>query len=242
MTARRWQSASWWSIALTFVGAALFVRLGIWQLERAQQAQQLLDAFAAAATAAPEDFAAVAAVPPADRFPRVRVTGRYLADGGYLRDEQTHAGRLGVEAYGVFEVGGASALLLVDRGWSAWAHGPGTLPSLPPLPDGATELSGVYAPFPGSGLRVGGNRLSAQAQWPKLTLAIDRDEIAADLARPLLPRVLLLDADPASGFTREWTPALLPPARHRAYAFQWFAFALAALTLFVVLHWKKVET
>jgi len=40
---------------------------------------------------------------------------------------------------------------------------------------------------------------------------------------------------------RAWKPAVMPPARHQAYAFQWFAFALAALLLFVVLHWKKVE-
>jgi len=66
-------------------------------------------------------------------------------------------------------------------------------------------------------------------------------EISADLGRPLQPRLLLLDPDATSGFVRKWTPAVMPPARHQAYAFQWFAFALAALVLFVALHWKKVE-
>jgi cytochrome oxidase assembly protein ShyY1 len=28
----------------------------------------------------------------------------------------------------------------------------------------------------------------------------------------------------------------MPPARHRAYALQWFSFALAAIVMFVVLH------
>ncbi len=238
---RRWQRTSWWAVALTVVGCALFLRLGVWQLDRAQAAQALLDAFAAAATATPEAFAALASTPPAERFPRVRVHGRFLADRGYLRDEQMRGGRLGVEAYGVFEVDGGGPLLLVDRGFVPWTHAPGTQPSVPPPAPGDAALTGLYAPFPGSGLRAGGNRLTGQAQWPKLTLAVDRDEIAADLGRPLLPRVLLLDPDPASGFVREWTPALLPPARHYAYAFQWFAFALAALAVFVVLHWKKVD-
>jgi cytochrome oxidase assembly protein ShyY1 len=53
--------------------------------------------------------------------------------------------------------------------------------------------------------------------------------------------MLLLDADAASGFVREWTPNVMPPARHRAYAFQWFAFALAALVIFIGKHWRKVE-
>jgi cytochrome oxidase assembly protein ShyY1 len=28
----------------------------------------------------------------------------------------------------------------------------------------------------------------------------------------------------------------MPPARHRAYALQWFSFAIAAVVMFVVLH------
>ena len=241
MTTRRWRRASWFAIALTFVGVALFVRLGIWQLERARAAQVLLDAFAAAPNAAFEDFAAVSANPPNSRFPHVHVRGRYVAGRGYLRDEQLHAGRLGVEAFAVFAVDGGAAQLLVDRGWIAWSHAPRSQPLLPALAQGEIDLSGIYAPFPGSGLRLGGNALAQQTAWPKLTLAVEHDEIAADLQRPLLPRVLLLDADPASGFERAWTPALMPPARHQAYAFQWFAFAVAALVIFVLRHWKKVD-
>nr|MDQ2972370.1 SURF1 family protein [Pseudomonadota bacterium] len=50
------------------------------------------------------------------------------------------------------------------------------------------------------------------------------------------PRVLLLDADPATPYVRQWTPDTMPPARHRAYALQWFTFALVALVMFFVLH------
>jgi surfeit locus 1 family protein len=241
MATRRWQRASWFAIALTSIGIALFARLGVWQLERARQAQALLDAFAGAARAPAEALAGVAANPPAGRYPHVRVRGRFVAGRAWLRDEQVHDGRLGVDAYAAFEAAGQAALLLVDRGWVAWSHAPGSQPALPPLSQDEVELAGLYAPFPGSGLRVGGDALAGQKAWPKLTLAIDRDEIAADLGRPLLPRVLLLDPDPASGFVRSWTPNLMPPARHRAYAFQWFAFAVAALALFVWWHWKKVE-
>ncbi|HOX72536.1 MAG TPA: SURF1 family protein, partial [Dokdonella sp.] len=63
----------------------------------------------------------------------------------------------------------------------------------------------------------------------------------ADLGRPIDTRVLLLDADAASGFVREWTPQILPPERHRGYAFQWFCFALASVVIFIVLHWRRVQ-
>lgn len=240
MRAWRWQRPSWLAVALTLAGVALFVRLGVWQLDRANQAQQLLAAFNAAPKAAFEDFAAVRTAPPAERFPHVQVSGQFLADRGYLRDEQVRDGKLGVEAYAAFAPSGTNEVLLVDRGWIAWSHAPGTHPAVPPPAQGETTLAGVYAPFPGSGIRVGGNALARQTDWPKLTLAIDAQEIAADLHRPLLPRVLLLDADGASGFVRSWTPSVMSPERHRGYAFQWFAFAAAAIAIFILLHTKKV--
>jgi cytochrome oxidase assembly protein ShyY1 len=53
--------------------------------------------------------------------------------------------------------------------------------------------------------------------------------------------VLALDADPAAIYVRVHTLDLssMPPARHRAYAFQWFTFALAAVVMFLVLHRTK---
>lgn len=238
-TQRRWQRASWFALALTAGGIALFVRLGFWQLDRADQAQALLDAFAAGPKSAAQELAAIATNPPVERFPRVRARGHFVADRGYLRDEQLHSGRVGVEAYAPFAIEGVAALLLVDRGWIAWERASAARPLLPALPQGDMELSGLYAPFPGSGLRVGYDASKQVAAWPKLTLSIDHDAIAMDLQQPLLPRVLLLDADPASGFERSWTPNLMPPQRHQAYAFQWFALAAAALGLFVLRHLKK---
>ena len=177
----------------------------------------MLSAFAQAPNAALEDFARIGAAPPEARYPHVRVAGHFIGRGS-LRDEQVRDGKLGVEVIDAFAVDGNASLLLVSRGWVAWAHASGTRPSLPPLALGDTLLSGVYAPFPGSGIRVGGNALPAQAAWPKLTLVIDPGEISADLGAPLLPRMLQLDADATSGFVRTWTPALMPPARHQAYA------------------------
>ena len=238
---RRWHKPRVLAWVLLAIGVVAFVMLGMWQLDRAKQKERLLAAFAGAANEAPQDFAGMRDSSDAQRYPHVRVIGHFVADPGYLRDEQMHDGQLGVQAIAVFAAAGEDRLLLVDRGWIAWSHAPGTTPILPPLPDGEVTLAGIYAPFPGSGLRVGGNALTAQNTWPKLTLRIDAAEIAADLGKPLLPRMLLLDAGANSGFVREWTPNVMPPVRHRAYAFQWFTFALVALLVFVAVHWRRQE-
>jgi surfeit locus 1 family protein len=244
MRSRRWRRPSWFAIALTIVGIAVFARLGVWQINRGAQAQIVLGGFAT--TTAP-------VVPTADeickddknideRYSRVRLKGHYEIDRNYWRDEQVRDGRLGVEAIGVFTAENTKCRLLVDRGWIAWDHRPGTNPSAPIENAGSVELTGLLAPYPGTGLRIGGNALASQSNWPKLTLRIERDEIADDLKQSIASRLLLLDPENGSAFVRTWTPTIMPPARHYAYAFQWFAFAVAAIALFTALHWRKLET
>ena len=144
-TTRRWQRPSWFAIVLTIAGVVLFVRLGEWQLDRARNAQELLDAFDAAQHSAFEDFAAIAADPPAARFPHVRVRGRFVEGRGYLRDEQVRDGKVGVEVIDAFAVDGSAAVLLVDRGWIAWTR---SAEPRPPLPHETWRNSSMHCARP----------------------------------------------------------------------------------------------
>ena len=235
-----WRRPAWWSVLLTVAAAALFVRLGVWQLHRADFKDSLLRRYVAAATAAPVPFGQVAATPPADAFPRVAVAGRYLADRIYLLDNPRHDARGGVEAYVPLVLPDQQRLLLVDLGFL-----PGTgndrTPQLPPLPQGEVRVHGLYLPPPGVGLELGGDALGRQAHWPKTTIYLDLAQVAQDLGRSLYPRVLALDADPSAIYQRAhaFDFSSMPPARHRAYAFQWFSFAVAVLAIFVILHRKR---
>ncbi|NUR23276.1 SURF1 family protein [Frateuria sp.] len=235
-----WRRPAWWSVLLAVAAAALFVRLGVWQLDRAAYKDRLVRRYAAAAVAAPVPFGRVAVAPPADAFPRVAVGGRYLGDRVYLLDNPRHDARGGVEAYVPLALADEQRLLLVDLGFL-----PGTgndkPPQLPPLPQGEVRLHGLYLPPPGVGLELGGDALASQAHWPKTTIYLDLGQVAKDLGRPLYPRVLALDADPAAIYQRAhaFDFSSMPPARHRAYAFQWFSFAVAVLVIFAILHRKR---
>ncbi len=220
-------------------GVAAFTALGLWQLDRAGQKERLLAAFRAAPQSAPAEFAGARDAADLQHYPHVRIVGHFVDGRSYLLDEQVQDGRPGVHVIGVFAGVGEGSLLLVDRGWVPWAHASGTTPALPDLPAGEMTLTGIYAPFPGGGLRVGGNALAAQTTWPKLTLYLDQAPLAADLGEPLLPRMLLLDPAPDSGFVRAWTPNVMPPERHRAYAVQWFAFVIVTLAIFILKHWRR---
>jgi surfeit locus 1 family protein len=230
----------WWALLLTAAGALLFIRLGVWQLHRADFKEALLRRYAASSSAPLQDFAKVAATPPAGSFPRVQVSGRYLADRLYLLDNPKHDERGGVEVFAPFELSDSSPLLLVDLGFLP-GNGTRQAPQLPPLPTVTISLQSLYVPPPSRGFEMGGDALTRQTHWPKESIYLDPVEVARDLGRPLYPRMLALDADPASIYVRVHTLDLsaMPPARHRAYAFQWFSFALAAVVILLVLNRKR---
>jgi surfeit locus 1 family protein len=231
---------SWFALLLTAAGALLFIRLGVWQLHRADEKEEILRRYAAAENAAPRDFSVVAAKPPIDAFARVSVQGEYVPDRLYLLDNPKHDQRGGAEVYAPFRPQHDDRLLLVDLGFLP-GNGTDQPPQLPPLPTGKQVLQGLYVPAPGVGFEMGGNALARQAHWPKTTVYLELPQVAADLGATLYPQVLALDADPASIYVREHTIdfSSMPPARHRAYAFQWFTFAVAAVVILLVLHRRR---
>ncbi|HEY0198360.1 MAG TPA: SURF1 family protein [Rhodanobacter sp.] len=230
----------WWALLLTAAGALLFIRLGVWQLHRADFKEALLRRYAASSSAPVQEFSSVAAMPLADGFPRVRVSGRYLADRVYLLDNPQHDERGGVEVFVPLAWRDESRLLLVDLGFLP-GNGTGQAPQLPVLPAGDVTLQGLYVPPPPTGFEMGGDALAGQSTWPKKTIFLDPVQVSRDLGRQLYPRVLALDADPASIYVRVHTLdfSSMPPARHRAYAFQWFSFAIAAVVILLVLNRKR---
>jgi surfeit locus 1 family protein len=237
----RLRRPSWFAVALTVVGIVFFVRLGVWQLHRAAEKEVLLRRFATAASAPVKDFASVQRGALPQSYPHLEVHGHFVAGRVYLLDDQSHAGRPGVAVYAPFRADGHARLLLVDMGFLPREGAELDLPQLPPFKSGPVTLKGIYAPPPAAGLKLGGNALAKQGKWPKLTTYIDMEQIAGDLRAKLYPRVLLLDPNPAEAYVRQWMPGFIPPARHRGYAFQWFAFAVAAVAIFVILH-RKTET
>ncbi|TCV96106.1 cytochrome oxidase assembly protein ShyY1 [Luteibacter rhizovicinus] len=225
------------AVALTVVGTLIFVGLGFWQLHRADEKDELLRRYAASATAPQEPLSSVEDGAPADRYPRLGAEGEFVPDRYYILDDQTHGGQVGIRVFVPFLPRNTDKVLLVDLGFLPKEGGKN--PSLPPLPPGRQAIHGLYVPSPGVGMRMGGDALPGQTGPRKSVVYIDLGEIGADFGHTLYPRVLLLDADPASIYTREWTPDVMPPARHRAYAFQWFTFAVAAVVIFVLLHRKR---
>lgn len=206
---------------------ALMLGLGRWQLVRAQLKQTQLDV-AAQVLRDRTGIALSQALDGAEtQLAWFAGTGRFETPAIVL-DNQQHQGRAGLRVYVPMRFADAAPRLLVDLGWREWPPGR-VLPEVA-IPAGEVAVSGLLAPAPSVGIRVG--ELPVVTSAPLLVTRLDPVELAATLGTPLAARVLRLDPALAVGYARDLDvlPNTLPPERHRGYAVQWFAMA-AALTL-----------
>ncbi len=226
-------------LLLTLLTAAVFVRLGFWQLDRADQKQQILQNYAAAPKLQVADINA-------DTDLYTRVSGEaVLLRQQLLLDNRIYQGKAGVHVLSPVLLG-PDQLLLINRGWLPLDPARRHLPNAP-VPAAAVKLSGRLAPLPQVGKRLGNQPELDPALWPQLITYADQNVIQQAYRRALnlpelqlLPYVLQLDASMQAGFAgRNWSPVNFGPKKHLAYAWQWFTLALAVLVTWLVVTRKQ---
>lgn len=225
-----------WAIAL--LAAALFARLGFWQLERADEKRDMLaKASSALSSRTPKPLSVIADEQRIADYDWITVEGRFADAPAVLLDNQQQGGKVGVRAYRVFVLKDGLPVL-VDLGWTA-------LPPDRTLPRVARDvererLSGLLLPPPGQGLDMGAP--VKQSEGTLLATAIDLPSLRVALELPALaPRVLRPDNDPSLGYARDFDilPNTLPPERHLGYAVQWFGLSATTLITALLLSWRR---
>lgn len=224
------------SIKLTLtlgVLAVLFLRLGFWQLDRKAEKEKLFERFRDAPELGIEQALAAE-----EEFARVEAYGRYDPERHLLLDNRIWNGRAGVHVLTPFTLGDGRSLL-VNRGWLPLA------PDRRSLPDFATggearSLRGRLVRPSAGGPRLGGADELSDNRWPQLVTYLDVDAAGTALGKPLQPWIVQLDAADGSGFgDRQWTPAVMTPQVHGAYAVQWLALAAAAAIIWFTLGLRR---
>lgn len=211
---------------------ALFVSLGLWQLDRARQKREIGDSFEAAA-----NYAVFSENASYKLYQRITVAGHYVGDRQFLIENIVLDGQLGYYVITPFEYAAGKPLLLVNRGWFA-KHAEENTPPPISVDDREQSISGRVGRLPRVAIRPG-PAFAERTDWPRRAVWPDLDELAGELGRPVQPYVLLADPDPASKFERRWQPQEIGPMRNIGYAVQWFAMALAVPVIGIVLIRRK---
>ena len=111
----------WWSVALALCGAALFIALGLWQLERAQLKEEIEARFQQRLGDSYRPLASLADGEDIE-YRRLLLQGRYDSEHSLLVDNQLHQGRAGYYILTPLQLRDSDHLVLVNRGWAAWGE------------------------------------------------------------------------------------------------------------------------
>ena len=229
-------STSWALTLLTLAGVALFVNLGRWQWNkgnlRAQQAAQFAHGAEAAKPLADRGLEQM------PRFQRVSVAGKLDPAHQFLLDNRTNEGRPGYEVLTPLHREGRDTIL-VDRGWVPFSGFRDKLPDVSFAGDRDVTMTGRVDELPVEGLASGHAGPDEKAPWPKVTSYPTAMELAQALGRHVESRILLLDANAPNGYVREWQPPGLTADRHWSYGVQWYAFAVLAVALWLILSFRR---
>jgi surfeit locus 1 family protein len=220
---------------LTATAVCVFIGLGRWQWHRADEKRSLAAQFSAGTSTAIEVGEQSTGSMP--RYSHIRFVGHYDLAHQFLLDNISHDGYPGYEVLTPFVREQGSAII-VNRGWVPLTRSRAQLPDLAlPAPDTPpASVAGLIDNLPLAALAMGHVPPQPGSGWPKLTSFPTIADLSATLGRPLESRQLLLGADQPEGYVRDWRPSGFGPAQNLSYAFQWWAFAALAATLYAVLN------
>lgn len=209
---------------------ATTVSLGSWQLRRADEkaaAQAARDAALAAPPLRPGG-----GVLGADALEgrRVELVGRFEPARTLLLDNRTYKGVAGFHVLTPLRLDDGGRVVMVLRGWVARDVRDRTRVPAFPTPDGTVRLEGLATaalPQPMLLSRDTGERDRGSPILQHLDLDAWRRAQAPDA----LPVVVRQTSDTGDGLVRDWPLPGSGVDKHRAYAAQWFAMALATALL-----------
>jgi len=237
MTEQISRSAAWKLPVFLVLGAVVvltMLRLGIWQLGRADEKQRILDEQVSRSSQLPVALSSLD--PTADdlRFRKVTLQGTLLADKTIFVDRQVVGGQVGYQVFTPLQTTDGFATVLVARGWVAVGDSREVLPFIN-TPDDVLSLTGrLNLPPAQPPLWSEEYAVVNGAVWQYLPI----EEYASQMRLKLFPLVVELAPETSSpaALLIDW-PAIDDQwvAKHKGYAFQWFAMAIAFFVACLVL-------
>jgi surfeit locus 1 family protein len=246
------RAVDWRLLVFCFGFFVLFIFLGFWQLDRAEEKTLLLAELETKRSQIPikQIGDLNGSTEEIDGLP-VFLTGNYINDSVILLDNVVLGGKVGFDLLQWFQEANTNRRFLVNRGFVQMGRTRAELPEIPTLVLGHGSLLGhVYArefdtdsmlpviPLLGSTGELHSRRASIAQHANPLYLAMI--ELSSDETEvttyPHLIRLAL--ADP-NALARNWIIANITSEKHIGYAIQWFLMAAAIVILLIRLALKQ---
>lgn len=226
---------NWLILACVLLSVSLFVRLGLWQVGRAEEKLAAQAEFELQQQQNPLPIEniepqALTAASESLRDLHVSLYGEYDNQHAILLLAQFYETQIGYEVITPFRLRETGQLVLVSRGWTTGLLPPNTPPDLRPV-SGVQRLT-AQIHLPDANDRIIPSQINPD-QWPLRIRSVEIPVLEMVLGESLFPYVVRLTADQPGTLVRHWEVVNVDINQHLSYAFQWFTFA--GLTLLVAL-------
>jgi surfeit locus 1 family protein len=217
----------------------LLIRLGFWQLARADEKRQIIATQNAKLAMPPMLINNKMTKTQHLEFRRLQVQGSFLTKYQIFIDNKVHDEQTGYDVVTPLRINNSDQYVLVNRGWVPSTGSRAVLPTVD-TPAQEVNLIGIARYHTKDVMSFGVANRSNQG-WPAVVRWVDIKALRAQTKLNLLPFMLLLDPKSQYGFVRKWEFVNMPPEKHISYAVQWFTMAAVLLIIYLVVNLKRIN-
>ena len=208
----------WMTIMVMFLVTSGLVNLGLWQLNRFEQAQ-VRQAMFEQNEQSPMLWHSDVSLDDEGKW--FRLSGMLHQDHSLLLDNQVYQGKIGFRWLIPLEVPSKKQWLLLDFGFIEAGLNL-TLPKLPRIDLPAYVVGQLYQVFS----NPFNEHLQGEEGYPKKIQALNVSELEYEMQQSLAPYVFRIRSFEGFDTRHYWRPTSMKPEKHLGYAVQWFALAL----------------
>ena len=237
-------SVHWLSTLIVLICIPLFIKLGLWQYNKAALRQSIQDQYQTSLVKQTANLTDYLNNPQVLQFQQVSVRGHYETQYQFLIDNQVENSLAGFHVITPFKIEGTQLYVLVNRGWISGSANHQTVPDVD-TPDGKQEIKGMVW-LPSDKIftlepKVENNTHDA-ATWQMVWQHLDMKKYHLAAPIQVLDVIIKLDPNqPVGGYVRNWQ---MPPSKimtNLGYAYQWFGFAFATLAIYLYTGVKRIQ-
>lgn len=229
---------SWTGLLVLIICVPLFIKLGLWQYNKAKLKQEIQTSYNASLDNEALSLPAQLNDLDAWKHKKVKVQGHYETQYQILLDNQVENSQAGFHVLTPLKIEGRNDYVLVNRGWIAGGAAHSDIPEII-TPEESVEIVGlVWVP---SKKIFTLESKTEKSKWSQVWQHMDLERYQKSVAINMLPIVIKLDAKSnAGGFIRNWQLPADKIATNMGYAYQWFGFAIASILIFLYTSVRKV--
>jgi len=223
--------------AITFCG---FIVLGFWQIDRADQKNVLNSNYTDRQQEAiiVLDKNNVIDEKSSLLWRKVEFEGSFINKQNIILDNQIFNQIAGFNIITPFKIKGSDSLVLVNRGWHPNLKNREMLPIINEI-SGERILQGHIASFPVSGIKLGKNNIETLNSQIFRFQRLDAAELNYFFSAKMMPYMIYLDPIIDKELYGNFKLPAPDSQKNYGYAFQWFAFAITLLIIFIRLSMKR---